>query len=164
WVNTDVKRYVEDWSAAKPVLDRLIHQPDPRVNAFLETLITDPGLGDYASVVLAWRSSAGSLPAIQTAFQTTPTVGRALARGSLGDKLALIDLLTLMERHKAEPLSYKIMDDDARLMLTTLRTVGVVSAEQAFQLLCHNNFELETAGTAKDKKKAFNKAKSWLKS
>ena len=45
WVNTDVKRYVDDWAIDKPILYWLVHQPDPRVNAFLESLVTDPGLG-----------------------------------------------------------------------------------------------------------------------
>ncbi len=148
---------------AKPVLDRVIHQPDPRVNTFLETLTSDSGYGDYASVILAWRSSRASLPVIQTAYQAKPTVGRALARGSLGDKTALDDLLSIIERHQSQPLSYKIMDDDARNMLNTLRTVGVVPAEQAFKLLCHQNFEFESAMTSKEKKKEFKKAKNWLK-
>jgi hypothetical protein len=164
WVNTDVKRYVDDWSEAKPILDRIIHQPDPRVNKFLETLVGDPGSGDYASVVLAWRSSKNSLDSIRAAYETAPTVGRALARGSLGDKTALDDLLGILDRHQAQPMSYKIMDDDARLMLSALRTVGAVSAEQAFELLSHNNFEFQSAATIKEKKKAFKKAKAWLKS
>jgi hypothetical protein len=162
WVNTDVKRYVDDWSTYKPILDRIVHQPDPRVNKYLETLTLDPGYGDYASVVLAWRSSAGSLETIQTSFKSTPTVGRALARGSLGDKAALVDLLRLLEKHQTDPLSYKIMDDDARTLLTTLRTVGVIPAEQAFELLCHHNFDFDAAFTAKEKKKAYKQAKAWL--
>ena len=152
WVKSDVGRYADDWSVAKPILDRLIHQPDPRVNKFLETLTTDAGYGDYASVLLAWRSSAPSLEAIATAYQAKPTVGRALARGSLGDKTSLTDLLSIMERHQSEPLSYKIMDDDARNMLTTLRTVGVVPAEQAFELLCHHNFDFQSILTSKRRK------------
>ncbi len=164
WVNSDVKRYVEDWSEAKPVLDRLVHQPDPRVNKFLESLTVDPGYGDYASVLLAWRSSAASLETIKSSFTTKPTVGRALARGSLGDKTALVDLLRIMDQHQEEPLSYKIMDDDAREMLPTLRNVGVIPAEQAFELLFHHNFEFDAAMTAKEKKKAYKSAKTWLKS
>ncbi len=124
WVNADAGRYVDEWSAAKPILDRLIHQPDPRVNKYLETLTADPGYGDYASVVLAWRSSASSLPVIQAAYQAKPTVGRALARGSLGDKTALVDLLRIIDRHQAQPLSYKIMDDDARNMLNHAANAG----------------------------------------
>jgi len=163
WVHNDVKRYVDEWAVNKPIIDRLIHQPDPRVNQFLESLVPDPGMGDYASVVLGWRSSAGSVDAIRSASQTTPTVGRFLARGSLGDKTALNDLLQIIEKHQSDPLTYKLMDDDARSMLTTLRTVGVISAEQAFQLLAHTNFEFESARTAKEKKKAYKKAKAWLK-
>ena len=83
--------------------------------------------------------------------------------GALGDKIALVELLKIIDKHQTEPLSYKIMDDDARTMLTTLRTVGVIPAEQAFQLLVHTNFEFESATTAKEKKKAFKKAKAWLK-
>jgi len=78
WVNSDVKKVVEDWSVDKPMLDRVIHQPDPRVSKFLETLVPDAGLGDYASVVLGWRSSSDSLEAIRAASQASPTVGRLL--------------------------------------------------------------------------------------
>jgi hypothetical protein len=163
WANTDVKRYINDWTVNKPVLDRIIHQPDPRVNTFLEGLVADAGAGDYASVVLAWRASAGSLEAIRAASRTSPTVGRLLARGSLGDTEALPDLLKIIERHQAEPLTYKIMDDDVRGMVTTLRTVGVIPAEQAFELLSHINFEFEAATTVKEKRKDFRKAREWLK-
>ena len=163
WANTDVKRFVDDWTTNKPILDRIIHQPDPRVSKFLESLVTDPGEGDYASVVLAWRSSAGSLEAIRAASQASPTVGRILARGSLGDTTALNDLLKIIERNQAEPLTYKIMDDDVRGLLTTLRTVGVIPAEQAFELLAHNKFDFDAATTPKEKKKAFKKAREWLK-
>ena len=163
WVNTDVKHYIDDWAVNKPILDRIIHQPDPRVNAYLETLVADPGMGDYASVVLGWRSSSASVEAIRSASQAAPTVGRLLARGSLGDKTVLEELLRIIERHQSEPLTYRIMDDDARAMLTTLRTVGVIPAEQAFELLSHINFDFETAATAKEKKKAYKKAKTWLK-
>ena len=162
WVRQDVKLYADDWSDPKAVLDRLIHQPDPRVNKYLETLVPDPGYGDYASVVLAWRSSAGSLPIILSAWTSHPTPGRALARGSLGDKESLVDLLKMVENHQSQPLSYKIMDDDTRNLLTSLRTVGVVSAEQAFKLLCHQNFEFESANTPKAKKKVYKAAKAWL--
>jgi len=163
WAKVDVKQYVDEWAAFKPVIDRLIHQPDPRVNTFLESLVADPGFGDYASVVLAWRSNQSSLEAIQKASVTQPTVGRALARGSLGDETALDELLQMMERHSTQPLSFKIMDDDVRAMLPTLRTVGVVPAEQAFNLLCHQNFDFDGALTSKEKKKAFQKAATWLK-
>ncbi len=162
WIRSDVKRYADEWTVPKQILDRLVHQPDPRVNKYLETLVTDPGYGDYASVVLAWRSSAGSLPVIQSAWKSYPTAGRALARGSLGDKEALTDLLQLVEKHLSQPLSYKIMDDDARNLLTNLRTVGVVPAEQALKLLCHQNFEFESADTPKAKKKVYKTAKAWL--
>jgi hypothetical protein len=163
WVSGDVKRAASDWTENKPILDRIVHQPDPRVNKYLETLTNDPGYGDYASVVLAWRSSTGSLDVLKTAFTAHPTVGRALARGSLGDKTALVDLLRIIDRHQDQPLSYKIMDDETRDILKTLRMVGIVPAEQAFELLCHNNFEFEDALTSKEKKKAAKKAKVWLK-
>ncbi len=162
WAASDVKRYADDWAAVKPVLDRIVHQPDPRVNKYLEYLSIDPGYGDYASVVLAWRSSAHSLPILQSAYRVQPTVGRALARGSLGDKTALADLLRIIDQHQAQPMSYKIMEDDARNLLTPLRTVGVVSAEQAFKLLCHQNFEFDAATTPREKKKVYKAAKSWL--
>jgi hypothetical protein len=163
WVGSDVKNYVDDWSGIKDVLDIIVHQPDPRVSKYLETLVADPGYGDYASVVLAWRSSKPSLPAMIAVSKSQLTVGRALARGSLGDRAALVDLLRIMEKHKAQPLSYKIMDDDARGYLTPLRTVGVIPAEQAFELLCHRNFDFNSAYTPKEKKKAFKAAQSWLK-
>jgi hypothetical protein len=161
WAKTDVKRYVDAWTDAKPLLDRISHQPDRRVNVFLEKLVADPGYGDYASVILAWRSSADSLPAIQQAYEQLPTVGRALARGSLGDKTALRDLLNSIEKNPAPP-ALPIMDDTVRAYVQTLHTVGVVSAERAFELLCHSTFELNTALTKSDEKKAVRKAKRWL--
>lgn len=163
WANTEVKRYVDQWSSSKPILDRITHQPDPRVNKFLEKLVNDPGYGDYASVVLAWRSSAASLPAIQAAYQQQPTVGRALARGSLGDKTALGDLLKIMEKHRDQPLSFNIMDDNVRLYVQTLHTVAVIPAEQAFELLTHHVFGFDAAVTRSQKKKAFQAAEKWLK-
>jgi hypothetical protein len=163
WVTTDVKQYVDDWAVNKPILDRIIHQPDPRVNDYLASLVADPGLGDYASVVLAWRSNSASLEAIRSASQAAPTVGRILARGSLGDQSALEDLLRIIERHQTEPLTDKIMNDDTRTILTTLRTVGVISAERAFELLAHNNFDFEAVTTGKEKKKAYKRANAWLK-
>ena len=163
-VVSDAKRFVDDWSTAKEMLDRIVHQPDPRVSKYLERLVADPGYGDYACVVLAWRGSRQSLPAIVTAANLEPTVGRALARGSLGDRGALVDLLRIMDRHQAQPLSFNIMDDEARNLLPVLRTVGVVPAEQAFELLCHHNFEFNSAFTPREKKKAFKDAKAWLKS
>jgi hypothetical protein len=162
WVRNDVKMYAEDWATPKTILDRIVHQPDPRVSKYLETLANDPGFGDYASIVLAWRYSVNSLPIITSAWKTLPTPGRALARGSLGDKTALADLLEIIERHQSQPLTYKIMDDDARSILTNLRTVGIVSAEQALKLLCHQNFDFESANTAKEKKKVYKTAKTWL--
>ncbi len=163
WARTDVRRYVEEWNSVKPILDRIIHQPDPRVTKFLETLVAAPGYGDYASIVLAWRSSTTSLPLIQDAYKTKGTVGRALARGSLGDKVAMVDLLRIIDRHQSSPLSYKIMDEDAHSLLTTLRTVGVIPAEQAIELLSHHHFDFDSAYTPKDKKKAFDKIKEWMK-
>jgi hypothetical protein len=162
WAAADVKRYADDWSAVKPVLDRIVHQPDPRVNKYLEYLAADPGYGDYACVVLAWRSSTASLPFIKSAWDLHPTVGRALARGSLGDRDALVDLLRIIDKHQTQPLSNKIMDDETRNLLTPLRTVGVIPAEQAFKLLCHQNFDFESANTPGEKKKVFKAAKSWL--
>jgi hypothetical protein len=162
WVGNDVKRYVDEWTDVKGVMDRIMHQPDPRVNVYLETLVSDPGYGDYASVVLAWRSSRTSLPVIAAVVRTQPTVGRELARGSLGDRKALVDLLRILEDHQEQPLSYNIMDDDARELLPLLRTVGAVPAEQAFELLCHRNFEFNSAYTPKAKKKATKAARDWL--
>src|SRR5262249_31459533 len=149
--NQDVKKFADDWTQIKPIIDRVIHQPSPNVNKFLETLVADPGIGDYASVVLAWRASGDSLDAIRAAYTATPTVGRALARGSLGDRTALEDLLKMLAPHQEQPMSYKIMDDDARNFLNNLRPVGVVSAEQAYELLCHTSFDFESATTAKEK-------------
>ena len=133
------------------------------MSKYLETLAADPGYGDYASVVLAWRSSQRSLSVIVAASKSQPTVGRALARGSLGDRASLEDLLQIIERHKTQPLSYKIMDDEARGYLASLRTVGVVPAEQAFELLCHRNFDFNSAYTSREKNQAFKSAKAWLK-
>lgn len=161
WANTDVREYVEEWSAAKPIIDRIIHQPDPRVNAYLERLVGDPGYGDYVSVVLAWRAGKEALPAIQAAYRRYPTVGRALARGSLGDKEALEDLLNRIEK-RGSPLSFYLMDDALRAYAQTLRTVGVIPAEQAFELLTHHVFDFENAGTRSEKKKVVKKAKRWL--
>ena len=89
--------------------------------------------------------------------------GPEAAHVDVGPRTVLIDLLKILERHQADPLSYKIMDDEARNLLVTLRTVGVISAEQAFELLCHTNFEFDAAFTAKEKRKAFKTAKTWLK-
>lgn len=157
------RQHVADWSEAKDILDRVAHQPDPRVGAYLEKLVNDVGYGDYASVLLAWRNSRASLPILQVASRSWPTGGRLVARGSLGDRTALVDLMTLIERHQTQPLSYKIMDDETRNQLSVLRTVGVIPAEQAFELLCHRNFDFSSAYTSKDKKKAFKEAKAWWK-
>jgi hypothetical protein len=162
WVNTDVRRYADEWTAAKPIVERILHQPDPRVNKFFESLVSDPGMGDYASVVLAWRTSNDSLGAITSAYPTLPTVGRALARGSLGDKMALVDLLRMIESHQNDPPSYKIMDEGARILMGSVRTVGILPAEQAYALLCHTDFGFEVAMTPKEKKRAYKLAKSWL--
>ncbi|MFA5975427.1 MAG: hypothetical protein WC859_04595 [Elusimicrobiota bacterium] len=161
WVEADVKQYVDEWSLVKPILDRLIHQPDPRVNKFFEQLLEDPGMGDYAAIVLAWRGGEASLPAIQAAYQRFPTVGRALGRGSLGDKMALRDLLGLIEK-KGAPLSFYMMDDNARSYAKTLHTVGVISAEQSFELLAHHVCDFRDVDTRREKKKAIKKAKQWL--
>lgn len=163
WVARDVRRYVNDWSKVKDVLDRVVHQPDPRVNKYLEGLIADPGYGDYASILLAWRGSRNSLPILQTVARSRPSVGRILARGTLGDRTALGDLLQIMEKHQTQPLSYKIMDDQARDLLPALRTVGVIPAEQAFELLCHRNFDFSSIYVSKEKKNAFKEAKNWLR-
>src|SRR6185312_3497247 len=161
WVHQDVKRYVNDWSAAKPVIDRVTHQPDLRVNKLLEALCADPGYGDYTSVVLAWRQSLASLPVLQAAYERMPTVGRALARGALGDKTALKDLLRLIEKNP-EPLSTALMDDETRSYAEFLHTVGSLPAEQAFELLSHHAFGLASASTRSEKKKALKKAEAWL--
>jgi len=144
-------------------MDRITHQPDPRASRFLEQLVNDPGYGDYASVVLAWRSSAGSMPVIQAAYARQPTVGRALARGSLGDKTALRDLLKIIEKHRTQPLSFNIMDDNVRSYVQTLHTGGVIPAEQAFELLAHHVFDFDGVSTRSEKKKAVQAAERWLK-
>jgi hypothetical protein len=161
WVAVDVKRFVEDFSEIKPLMDRLIHQPDPRVTRFLEKLSPDPAYGDYASVLLAWRKDQSGLAVIQKAYNDNASIGRALARGSLGDKTALTDLLKAVEEHR-QPLSYGLMTDPLQPMEVFLRTVGIVPAEQAFELLAHQVFGLKTANTRAEKKKAFRKAEKWL--
>ncbi len=163
WANNDVKRYLDDWATLKLTLDRLTHQPDPRVRLYLERLASEPGYGDYASIVLAWRSSQASLPALHAAYQSHPTVSRVLARGSLGDPSALEDLLAELEKHEAQPLSFAIMDDNMRGYSQTLHTLGIVPAEQAFELLTHHVFDFDGAVTKREKKKAVELAKRWLK-
>ncbi|HVO32699.1 MAG TPA: hypothetical protein VMU17_02215 [Elusimicrobiota bacterium] len=161
WAKTQVNGYADAWAAAKPVIERITHQPDPRVSAFLEKLVQAPGIGDYASVVLAWRGNRASLPALQAAYQQQPTVARALARGSLGDKAALRDLLAMIESHPA-PLAFRIMDDDLRSSVQILHTVGAIPAEQAFELLAHRTFDFNDAPTKGAKKSALQKARKWL--
>ena len=125
--------------------------------------MSDPGYGDYASVVLAWRSSRASLPIIQAVYAQQPTVGRALARGSLGDTTALQDLLKIIGRHRDQPLSFNVMDDNVRLYAQTLHTVAVIPAEQAFELLTHHGFGFDSATTRSQKRKAVKTAERWLK-
>jgi hypothetical protein len=161
WINVDVKRYVREWETAKPMFDRIVHQPDPRVAAYLISLVKDPGFGDYASIILAWRRHTGAIKAIEDANQDRPTVGRALALGSLGEKESLQDLLKIIESHKS-PLAYGIMDDETRALAARLPTYGVVPAEQGFELLTHQRFGLASANTASEKKRALKKAERWL--
>ncbi len=161
WANADVKRYVDEWEAVKPLFDRIVHQPDARVTAYLESLIVDPGFGDYASVVLAWRGDTNALKILQDAYKQWPTVGRALARGTMGDKTALADLLQTIAAHKA-PLAYGIMDDTLRGYALKLPAYGILSAEQAFELLTRQRFGLSTAATPSDKKKALRKTQHWF--
>jgi hypothetical protein len=162
WAQETVKPYVDEWGIVKPILDRITHQPDPRVNRYLERLMNNPGYGDYAAVVLAWRSNRTSLPAIQAAYRKQPSVDRALARGSLGDRTALGDLLRLIEQHRSEPLSFNIMDDEVRTEAQALHTVAVLPAEEAFELLAHHSFDFSAAATKSQKKKAFQTAEHWL--
>lgn len=161
WANTEVRSYVEGWSETKPLLDRISHQPDSRVNDYLEELVADPGYGDYASAVLASRKSVASLPVIQKAYGQQPTVGRALARGSLGDKGVLRDLLVRIEQNP-QPSSYALMNDHVRDLVKPLSQAGVISPEQAFELLSHQFFNLASAQSRGDKKKAVRKAARWL--
>jgi len=59
----------------KPVFEQIIHQPDSRVGAYLVTLTSDPGFGDYASVVLSWRGQQGAeVPIKQAYVQGRPSV------------------------------------------------------------------------------------------
>ncbi len=162
WAGVDVKRFVDRWDEVKPVLDRIKHQPDPRVNAYLESLAQRPGYDDYACVLLAWRGSRASLPVLQRAYQQRPTVGKALARGTLGDRTALVSLLNGLDKHQKHPLTYGIMDDSVRDLTNSLRQVGVVPAELAFELLAHRRFNFDNAATPSEKRKTFKEAKSWL--
>ncbi|OGR92679.1 MAG: hypothetical protein A2992_10255 [Elusimicrobia bacterium RIFCSPLOWO2_01_FULL_59_12] len=161
WARADVNHYIEQWDSAKPLFNRIVHQPDPRVGEFLRTLVDGSGFGDYASVVLAWRGDSGALTLIQRAYRRTPTVGRALARGSMGDKTALQDLLQFIDTHRA-PLTYGLMDDTLRGYAARLPAYGVISAEQAFELLTHQRFGLAAAASPGEKRKAYKKAHRWL--
>jgi hypothetical protein len=161
WADSETQRYISQWNVAKPLMDRIVHQPDKRVTAYLESLVVDPGFGDYASVVLAWRGDTASLHVIQDAYKQWPSVGRALARGTLGDQTALKDLLAVIKTHKA-PLSYGIMDDTARTAAAKLPMYGLLPAEQAFELLAHQRFGLSSANSPREKKKAYKKAERWL--
>jgi|GEM_PF-1994631 hypothetical protein len=162
WAGNDVRRFVDDWMRAKPLFDKIVHQPDPRVNNYLQNLISDPSFSDYASVILAWRGSKSSLSAIQHAFPRHPTPSLALARGSLGDRDALRDLIQ-MTRNNPNPSSFGIMDQNARSYVSWLRLIGIVPAEQALELLTHHNFGFESAATRREKKKAIKQAEKWLK-
>jgi len=164
WANIEVKRYVDTWSVAKPIIDRIKHQPDPRVNQYFESLTTHPGFGDYACVLLAWRANRSSLPAIQQSYDTYPTVGKALARGTLGDPAGLVNLLSVLDSHQKRPLTYGMMDEQVRSFIPFLRQVGVVPAEQAYELLAHRRFDFDSAATPSEKRKAFKVARQWLES
>ncbi len=161
WAKNESGQYIDGWTAAKPILERITHQPDPRISAFLEKLVRNPGYGDYASVVLAWRGNRASLAALQLSYQELPTVGRMLARGSLGDKTALRDLLAYIEGHPS-PLSLGIMDDDLKTAAQSLHSFGVIPAEQAFELLAHRAFGFNDAATRSAKKKSLEKGRKWL--
>src|SRR5258708_39281962 len=90
-----------------------------------------------------------------------PTVSRVLARGSLGDRVALVDLLRMIGKNP-RPLSYNIMEDSVRTYAQTLHTLGILPAEQAFELLTHHVFDFDSAATAAEKSKAIKKARAWL--
>jgi hypothetical protein len=81
--------------------------------------------------------------------------------GTLGDKLALKELLKMMEAQKT-PLSYGLMDNELHEYAAKLSGLGVVSAETAFELLVHQRFGLANAVTSSEKKKALKKARRWL--
>jgi len=161
WVQHDVRRYVFAWRQAKPLLERVVHQPDPRVNQALQKLLADAGYGDYASLALAWRASNSSLPAIEQSNARFRTPGRVLARGSMGDKRALRDLVDMIEAHP-QPSTIPLMSDEERKYVPRLHAAGVLPAEQALELLCHRSFGFDGAATARDKAKATRKAKQWL--
>lgn len=162
WALGEARRYAVSWADAKPLLERITHHPDPRVNKFLEALLKDEAYGDYAALVLAWRQSRDSLPALVKSNADFPTVARSLARGSLGDKQALLDLLAIIDRSGSRPLSYGYMEDDLRSLLPSIKGVGVLPAEEALELLCHKGFGFAAAETGKEKRKRFEKARDWL--
>lgn len=161
WVRADVGHYLEQWDEAKPLFDQIVHQPDPKVGTYLKSILSDPGFGDYAAVVLVWRGDMTALPALQEAYKKNPTVGRALGRGSMGDKTALEDLLKMIDAQPA-PLSFGIMDEQIRGFAAKMPAYGIVPAEQAFELLTHQRFGLSDARTAGDKRRAYKKARQWL--
>jgi hypothetical protein len=163
WAGTEVRGYIDSWSDIKPVIERVVHHPDPRVSQFLEQLLADRAYGDYAAIVLAWRQNVEVLDALRTSYSVQQTVGRALARGSLGDTDALVALLQMIDHSGPRALSYGIMEDQVRDHLSGLKSVGVLPAEEAFELLCHKNFGFSSAATGKEKRKRFEKATAWLK-
>ncbi len=161
WARADVGHYIDQWGDAKPLFDQIIHQPDVKVSEYLKSLLVDPGFGDYAAVILIWRGDSSALAPLQEAYKKHPSVGRALARGSLGDKTALEDLLKMIESHPT-PLAFGIMDEQIRGYAAKLPGYGIVPAEQAFELLTHQRFGLSDARVAADKKRAYKKARRWL--
>ena len=154
------KQYIDQWNTVKPYLDRVTHQPDERVTAFLEKLVFDPGLGDYASAVLAWRGSKSSLKAIQDAYAQIPSAGRALGRGSLGDATVFPDLLKVIDA-TPQPSSIPMMDQNVHGALDALRVTGQLSSEQVLEFLARQNFGLMSAVTRSEKKKATKAAHRW---
>ncbi len=156
----DAKHFLDQWGIVKPALDHVKHQPDERVTAFFEKLLSDPGLGDYASVILAWRGSKASLKVIQDAYAQYPSPGRALGRGSLGDATVFGDLLKLIEQSPL-PLSQGIMDQNLHATVDGLRATGQLSAEQVFEFLTRQDFGLVSAATKSERKKAVKAARRW---
>jgi hypothetical protein len=163
WANAQVHIYADNWASVKPVIERITHHPDPRVNKFLESLLADPAYGDYAALVLAWRQNVDSLGELRSSYAQYQTVGRALGCGSLGDTDSLVKLLQMIDHSGLRALSYGIMEDDLRARVTTLKSVGILPAEEAFELLCHRNFGFAAAETGKEKRKRMDKATEWLK-
>jgi hypothetical protein len=164
WADTlkpEVARYLDQWETARPLFDRIVHQPDPRVGEYLRSLVSDHGFGDYVSIILAWRGDLAAQKLIQEAYSKEPSVGRALALAQMGDKNALQDLLKMIEAKKM-PLSFGIMDDVMKGYAARLPALGQVPAEQAFEMLTNQDFGLATAPTAREKRKNYNKALRWL--